>query len=175
MKTVDKCLPLFGETMICRCIGTVITDFGGSTIDVGVITGCCCCCCCVGAVSSISISSSSSNDAANLAYKFAALDDDLAFFLSLSFSMIFDRLANGSSHVGFAFESILRLLLTSPETLNGGSDDFRSSKSASILFAVTTCECLPPPITTSLPSSSINFVIGADNPSKPANALSASS
>lgn len=87
--------------------------------------------------------------------------------------MMLKRLADGSSNVGLAFASIFRLLLISPETLNGGSDDFRSSKSASILFAVTTCECLP--ATTSLPSSSIFILPGTNKPSKPANALSDSS
>lgn len=64
------------------------------------------------------------------------------------------------------------------ETLKcGGSDDLRSSKSASIWFAVTTCECLLPATPASLPSSSdiCLRLPGNKRPSKPANALSDSS
>lgn len=190
--------------MICRCMGTVITGFGSGMLllddDETTIV---CVCTTFGAgdgggaaaadevVSSISMSSSSSNDAASFAYRLAAFDevvlgafvgvDAISMLFRLlssaisTMSIVFDRLAIGSSIVACAFASIFRFvpIKLSPERLNGGSDDFRSSKSASILFAVRTCECLP--AIASLPSSSILILPGTNRPSKPANALSDSS
>ena len=140
-------------------MGTVITCFAASCTICGAV--------CVNIAgdgrfgltsgSSSSMSSSSNRDAANLAYKFAALDEDVlvAAAAAASSSSMDESITIGSpssplcllaggatvAQLSSEIDSIFRLSVFSLVILNGGSADFFSNKSANILLELTTFDC----------------------------------